>query len=331
MTRKGIRLFGAYVKENIGGIALAICAALMLTALFYLYELPKEPLIYALALIGAIALLPFLLKYAYIKKRHTELEAILNNIAQVLGELPPPHGVLEHDYSDMLKKLDEARNRLTGEYEKEIGDMLEQYTLWAHQIKTPIAAMRLLIQSNASADELASELFKIEQYVETALCIMRSGGNSPDFVIRNCDVDETVRKCVRKYARLFVLNRLKLELSETHITALTDEKWLAFAIEQALSNALKYTPSGKISIYARGSVLVIADTGIGIAPQALPRIFERGYTGSNGRGDMKATGIGLYLSKRMLSMLGHAIWAESEPSKGTRIMIDLSRDELEIE
>lgn len=151
MTRKGIRLFWAYVKENIGGIALAICAALMLTALFYLYELPKEPLIYALALVGAIALLPFLLKYAYIKKRHTELEAILNNIAQVLGELPPPYGVLEHDYSDMLKKLDEARNRLTGEYEKEIGDMLEQYTLWAHQIKTPIAAMRLLIQSNASS------------------------------------------------------------------------------------------------------------------------------------------------------------------------------------
>lgn len=176
MTRKGIRLFGAYVKENIGGIALAICAALMLTALFYLYELPKEPLIYALALVGAIALLPFLLKYAYIKKRHTELEAILNNIAQVLGELPPPHGVLEHDYSDMLKKLDEARNRLTGEYEKEIGDMLEQYTLWAHQIKTPIAAMRLLIQSNASADELAAELFKIEQYVETALGIMRQVG-----------------------------------------------------------------------------------------------------------------------------------------------------------
>ena len=130
-----------------------------------------------------------------------------------------------------------------------------------------------------------------------------------------------MRGCVRKYAQMFILKKLPLDFEETGLEVLTDEKWLAFVIEQLLSNALKYTSSGGIRIYAEGRALVVEDTGIGIAPEDLPRLGERGFTGCNGREDKKSTGLGLYLSRRVCEKLGHRLELESEPGRGTRAKI----------
>ena len=113
---------------------------------------------------------------------------------------------------------------------------------------------------------------------------------------------------------------------------ITDDKWFCFVIEQLLSNALKYTRAGTISIFfSQPKVLCLKDTGIGIAPQDLPRIFEKGYTGSNGRTDKRATGIGLYLCRRILAKLGHSITIVSTPGVGTTVRIGLEQDALEVE
>ena len=184
-----------------------------------------------------------------------------------------------------------------------------------------VAALRLLLQSGgADSGALTAEVLRIEGYVEMALGYVRLEGGS-DFVLRSCDLDEVVRGCVRKYAQMFILKKLPLDFEETGLEVLTDEKWLAFVIEQLLSNALKYTSSGGIRIYAEGRALVVEDTGIGIAPEDLPRLGERGFTGYNGREDKKSTGLGLYLSRRVCEKLGHRLELESEPGRGTRAKI----------
>ena len=173
---------------------------------------------------------------------------------------------------------------------------------------------------------------KIEQYVEMVLGYLRLGSSSTDYVFRDCELDGLLRQSVRKYARLFILKRISLDLQETGKTVLTDEKWLCFVIEQLLSNAVKYTPEGgRVRIYGDGDTLVIADSGIGIRPEDLPRVFEKGFTGFNGREDKKSTGIGLYLCRQVLDRLNHDISIASRPGRGTLVRLDLSRERKRVE
>ena len=157
--------------------------------------------------------------------------------------------------------------------------MEEYYTLWVHQIKTPIAAMSLLLQEEDTPEngELSMELFRIEQYVEMVLQYLRLDSPDHDLAFRSVDVDDCVRQAVRKYARSFIRKKIALDFQETGIETVSDEKWLVFVLEQLLSNALKYTPSGSISLSVEEPLtLVIEDTGIGIAAEDLPRICEKG-------------------------------------------------------
>ena len=209
-----------------------------------------------------------------------------------------------------------------------ISDMTDYYTMWAHQIKTPIAAMRLLLQSNSETGnntELMMELFKIEQYVDMVLVYMRASGGASDYVIKKYDMDEIIKGAIRKFSRMFILKRISLDYNVPKNMVITDEKWLSFVIEQLLSNAIKYTPSnGLIKIYMEDKdVLVIEDNGIGIAQEDLPRVFDKGYTGFNGRLERKSTGIGLYLCKKILDALGHKIYIVSDEGQGTKVVLNL--------
>ena len=209
--------------------------------------------------------------------------------------------------------------------------MTDYYSLWVHQIKTPIAAMDLLLQEDDSPrrGELEMELLKIGQYVEMVLSYLRLDSDSTDYVLREYPLDDILRQAVRKFAKMFILKKITLDFQETGKTVLTDEKWLLFVVEQVLSNALKYTREGSITItMEHPKTLVIRDTGIGIAPEDLPRIFEKGYTGYNGRGDQKASGLGLYLCRTICKRLGHTITASSVPDHGTAIRITLEQRQV---
>lgn len=196
------------------------------------------------------------------------------------------------------------------------------------------ARLRLLLQ-DADTDEqraLLEQVQSVEQYVEMVLGYLRLESPSSDYVIRNYALDDIVRQVVRKYASQFIRRKLRLEYTPLNVSVITDEKWLLFVIEQVLSNALKYTRSGSVSITLEApKTLCIRDTGIGIAPEDLPRVFEKGYTGSNGRTDKRATGIGLYLCRRILAKLGHSITIVSTPGVGTTVRIGLEQDALEVE
>lgn len=241
---------------------------------------------------------------------------------------PATRDLIETDYQELLKILTQDRVDIISQKDKAYTEMRDYYTIWAHQIMTPIAAMRLLLQVEQAGkkEELLDQLFKIEQYVEMVLQYIRMESLSNDLVFREVSLDDVVRQAIRKYAKSFIRQKIKLNYQELNCTVLTDEKWLVFVIEQILSNALKYTPKGEITITLDPDLpmtLVIEDTGIGIEPEDLPRVFEKGFTGYNGRADKKSTGIGLYLCKQILNKLSHTIRIESKVNQGTRVKIGL--------
>ena len=319
-----MKLFLSYVRHHGKTVAAFVLCAVLLGVSFYFYALPLQAVLYPSLLCIAV-LLGFAVKdFLNERRRHLELERIKTLGGQLISELPEPQSITDGDYNELILLLGEEQRLASQRAESDYRDMIDYYTVWAHQIKTPIAAMKLSLQSEDSpeARRLRSELGRIERYVGMVMTYLRLDSDSTDLVIRSVDLDTVVRTAVKQFAGDFIVRRVALDLKETGMTVVTDEKWLGFVLEQVLSNAIKYTGSGTVSVYAEGpGTLCIRDTGIGIAPEDLPRIFENGYTGINGRLERSASGIGLYLCRRICEKLGHGISAESEPGVGTVIRI----------
>lgn len=258
--------------------------------------------------------------------RHYEQSAEL-----VAEELKEAGDTLWNELVDLLELVCSTWQAERGEWEAKTADCNDYYMMWTHQIKTPIAAMKLLLENGGERDRdsfiLREELFKIEQYVEMALTFQRLESLSSDLVLRECDLYALLKQTVRKFSVLFINKGLGLELQENQLRVLTDEKWFGFCIGQLISNSLKYTKQGHISIRAAKEedrvLLRLEDTGIGIYPEDLPRIFERGFTGYNGRMDEKSTGIGLYLCRRVFDHLGITVKVESRVGEGTTILLGI--------
>lgn len=251
----------------------------------------------------------------------------------MIDTLPKIESIDEADYQKLIRSLTEEISDIEYKSSMKYRDMIDYYTVWAHQIKTPIASMHITLQNEDTplSRRLSSELFRIEQYVEMVLAFLRLDSTSTDYVFKEHDLDEIVRESIKRFSTEFIERKIKLQYSPSDKKIITDEKWLSFVIEQLLSNALKYTREGSIKIYSDKQYLCIEDTGIGIAPEDLPRIFEKGYTGGNGRINSKASGLGLYLCKRICDNLGIGIIARSEIDNGTVILLDLEQYELRTE
>ena len=326
-----MRLFFAYIKEHARLIVALVLAIAIFAASFALYGLPLSAIAYPAALCLVPALAFVITDFSRVKRRHAEFLALTEITAAEEKLLPPARSIDDADYRRIMALLAESREEISRASLRRWSDTLDYYTVWVHQIKTPIASMRLTLQNSDSPESrrLSSDLGRIERYVEMALVYLRLNSESSDYLIREYELDGIIRQAVKKFAGEFISRKLRLVYEPVQTRVLTDEKWLSFVIEQILSNALKYTPSGSISISLEApKTLCIRDTGIGIAPEDLPRIFEKGYTGCNGRRDKRASGIGLYLCKRICRNLGHGISASSTVGRGSAIRIDLNRAEL---
>ncbi len=323
-----------YIKQNIKVLLLFIVFALVFCIVFSLYDLEIEAIYYSIMLCTFIGLIYICINFINYYKKHIQLYKLQNEISISLENLPSPKTLIEEDYTNLILTLNKEYKTYISKSDIAKSDMIDYYTMWVHQIKTPISALKLLIQTSESeiSSDLSSELFKIEQYVEMVLSYIRLGSNKNDFVLKEYDLDNIIRQAVRKYAPLFIRKKISLDFQPTNYKVLTDEKWLVFVIEQLLSNAIKYTNKGKISIYSlENKKLVIEDTGIGISKEDIPRIFDKGFTGYNGRTDKKATGLGLYLCKNILDKLSHKISIESEVGVKTKVILDLAMVNVNIE
>lgn len=280
-----------FLSENIGLLLIAPVFLLLMFTVSNLYQLPAEYVFYLTSIFLILWVTTLCMQYWGFRKR-------------------------------------------TEQYEKESKEKQDFFALWAHQIKTPIAALNLLLQGEKQdAAVCRQELFKIESYVEMALNYLRFEEMSNDLVLERNSLEQLVRQVVKKYAAIFIYNHISIQLEHLTYTVLTDEKWFCFMLEQILSNALKYTKQGSVKISAEESAnglrVLVKDTGIGIRSEDLPRIFEKGFTGYNGRMDKKASGLGLYLCKGVCEKLGHGISVASKEGEGTTVMITLQCEKVQ--
>ena len=318
--------FRLYLRAQRRGMLFLGFCCLIFAVSFALYGLPLGAVLYPAALCAAAGGIILLLSLRKSRAVCQELSLMQHHPADLPDELPAAQSPQEQAYQALLLALHADRQKLKSNMNARYHDMTEYYTVWAHQIKTPIAAIRLALQNEDTplSRRLTGEVGRVEQYVQMALTYLRLGSDSSDYVIRSCALDDIVRPAVRRFAGEFIQRKIQLNYQMLNYTVITDEKWLGFVVEQVLSNALKYTPQGSVSIYMEPEgVLCIRDTGIGIAPEDLPRVFEKGYTGYNGRSHRKASGLGLYLCREILTRLGHSVSAESQVDHGTTIRIDL--------
>lgn len=329
-----MKFFCLYLKQRRKGMIECVLFCLIFFCAFALYHLPVEAVLYPVFLCAILGMIFLVSDFSRAYKKHQQLCAIQKLSASMMEEFPSVTAIEDADYQQIIFHLQEEQKQLENEMNMRYADMTDYYTVWVHQIKTPIASMRLNLQNEDSdlSRKVSEDLLRIEQYVEMVLCYLRLDAGSTDYVIKNYDLDSIVKQAVKKFAGQFIRRRIRLEYRLAAVSVLTDEKWLSFVVEQILSNALKYTESGTITIdLETPKTLCIRDTGIGIAPEDLPRIFEKGYTGYNGRTDKKASGIGLYLCRRICNNLGHTITAQSSLDEGTVIRIGLEQINLETE
>lgn len=319
-----MKLVREVLRKNRSAIIVFAAVTAANAAVFCLYGIMAEPFFYAFAIGAFVLALIAAVDLIVEKKRARERKRALAAILTEWRSLPEAHSLSEEDCQSMIAALGTELERLTAEADAEKQDMLDYYTAWVHQIKTPIAVMRLKLSDGTPEDlALSAQLMRIEQYVDMVLRYARLNSDSNDLVIREFPLDELIREAVRKQAPLFVEKRLRLDYVKTDAVIVTDQKWFVCVLEQILSNAVKYTPSGTVTIREENGLLLISDTGVGIAAEDLPRIFEKGYTGNNGRLGQKSSGLGLYLAKKAADLIGVPLSAESSVGKGSTFTIDI--------
>lgn len=315
----------------------------------YLIGARKQDVVYAAVLDAMIIIITVLAGFLEYSSKVKALSNALERPVEEQAQLPEAADDVEMLYHRLLENQSIARSESESSAAIRQSQMRDYYSMWVHQIKTPISAMKLLLEAEReelgqlmcddeqsqcllsdNMDSFEDELFRIEEYVSMALQYQRVSSTENDFVLEKVSVDGVIRDTIKKYAKIMIRRHIGMNYSGTVQEVYTDGKWLAFILEQLLSNAIKYTPQGVVTIETAEEkdrfFITIKDTGIGIKAEDLPRVFEKGYTGYNGHADKKATGIGLYLCRQMADKLGHTIRMESEIGKGTKVWIGFDLD-----
>lgn len=324
-----MEILKSYLKKNIKVYILFVVFIAIFFIMFYLYNLPLEALIYTGSFCFLASVIASFSDFVNYRESYKKLKFLEKNILNDLEDLPKSLDIRIDYYHKIIEKLYEELEKLTQENRQKNTDMVDYYSMWVHQIKTPIAAMNFLLD-NEEVDQkiLQQELFKIERYVEMVLTYIRLDSISSDYVITKINLDEVVKDSVKKYATIFINKKIKLNYVSHETMVISDKKWLSFAFEQILGNSVKYSSTGgEITIETYENKLVIEDNGMGIKEEDLPRIFEKGFTGFNGRYEKKSSGLGLYLCKKTLDKLGHHIEISSKVGEGTRIEITFPKED----
>ena len=325
---KGIagKVFSDCIKKYFITYILLLILNVAELGIFKLYDLPMEPFFYAMILSIVFGIILFAVIYVLAMNKAQKRERLRESILSEWKNLGEADSYEEEDYHEMIQKLGVQIEALTQEYVSEKKDMIDYYTVWVHQIKTPISVLRMRLgaEDDDNSRALRAELFRIEQYVDMVLQYIRLGSETNDIVVEECSLDELIKESIHKYSSQIILRKLKLQYEPEEVKVITDRKWFACIMDQLFSNAVKYTQSGGISIKVEGMKVYFSDTGIGIAAEDVPRIFEKGYTGLNGRTGNKSSGLGLYLCKQAADKISVKLSCESEPGKGTTFVLEFS-------
>ena len=314
-----------YIRSRLPFYLLVIFNGIILLLFAFLFEEAADVLYYSLTILTFVTIIMVAwdlfrsyqsYKLAYLYEEITPLSPLEFYLAQAL----------ENSRENQKNQTEEGCKRYT--------DLMDYYTLWVHQIKTPIAASQLLVQDVTDRNTrslLEQEIFKIDAYTHLVLQYLRLENFHDDLQLKQVALEQLVKEVVRKYSLFFIQKGLTINLDDLDVKVISDEKWLLVIIEQILSNSLKYTKSGGIEIYFKDNTLYLKDSGIGIKDSDILRVFERGFSGYNGRLTQQSSGLGLYLSKRIADQLGHDISISSQVGQGTTVSIHFQKKKLAID
>ena len=323
------KLLNEYLKMKKTSIIGILGVYAILFVFVYLYRIPIEVILYPFILTIVFVLMVLLFDYIKYKEKVNKISQICNDISSCYSVKINDKNIFDEYYLDIINELLKENRKQVSQIQKRVSDINDYFSIWVHQIKTPIASMKLKID-NEQMDllQLASDLNRIDHYVDLVLSFLKFDEEKIDLYFRKTDVDRIMRESLKKFSNDFIIKKIRLDYKLSKREVLTDEKWLSFVFDQLLSNALKYTDKGTISIYYDGdSCLCIKDSGIGIALADMERLFEKGFTGYNGRQYKKASGIGLYMCKRMCDKLNIGISIESVVNEYTLVKLKFLSNE----
>ncbi|MHC1682205.1 MAG: sensor histidine kinase [Clostridiaceae bacterium] len=325
-----------YLKDNIPLILFYIITMIFISSVIYFdknIKVNDENIIYINIASFIFFIIYFTFEYLRKKRYYSEMNSILiNSQDDIILSMPEAITYEQNLYHNLLLKLHEEYNLKIDRFYKENKENIDFVNYWVHEIKTPIAASKLLIEHSENKskedllEKLENELCLIENFVNQSLYYSRTGSFSKDYFIDDIEIDKLVKSIIKKHARIFIGKKIKIDLCNLDFIVNSDKKWLSFIIEQIILNSLKYTKEhGTIKISGivseREKTITIEDNGIGIKEEDIHRVFDKGFTGFNGRENSKSTGIGLYLCRTLSQKLGHSISIESKHLEFTKVTI----------
>ena len=326
--------FKSFLKDNIIMLILIIFTLITIEIILMIYDISILIRIYIFVSVATATMIGIIISYY---KRKNYYIRVLNTLDELDKKYLISEMLGNPEFSDgkILKQiLEEASKSMTenvNKYKFITEDYKEYMELWIHEIKIPIATSKMIIENNKNevTKNIDEEIDKIENYIEQVLFYARSNTVEKDYIIKKTNLEKIVNNVILKNKNEFIQEKIKLEIHDVNIEVETDSKWVIFILNQIIQNSIKYKKQDenlKIEIYAKknkeNSILYIKDNGIGIKKGETTRVFEKGFTGSNGRIlNKKSTGIGLYLCKKLCNKLGMAIELNSEENEGTEVKL----------
>ena len=327
-----------YLKENSIFLSVNLMFFIMISTVMYFSNI-SFVIIFLVFFIWFFPLSTYILiEYMKYRKYFSNINNILESLDKkyLLPEvLQEPNFMVGENINDILKELSRDMHEQVKHYRNIQEEYREYIEMWVHEIKTPIASSKLLIENNTNevTRKIDTQMDRIENYVEQVLYYSRSDEVGKDYIIKKVGLSKLVKDVIKRNQRDFISKRISLQLGDLDEIIYSDTKWVEFILNQIIGNAIKYSKGkdDKIEIYLKkissAVVLTIKDHGVGIIERDLNRVFEKGFTGENGRKFGKSTGIGLYLCKKLTDKLGLGLQVQSEENVGTEISIIFPKSE----
>lgn len=325
--------FLEFIKDKLLSIILIILALFTIEIFLMIYNFGTMIKIYIPIIIIAVHLIGLLVEYytkkAYYQNIKEQVEELKQKylITEIIQETNFAEGKI---LNEILQEVNKSMLENVNKYKHKQEEYKEYIELWIHEVKIPIATSKLIIENNKNdiTKSIEEEIDKIDDYTEQALFYARSNNVEKDYVIRKIQLKETVNNVIKKNKNQLIAEKVKVNISEVEKEIYADSKWITFILNQIIINSIKYSKNTnkQIEIYSKEVkdkvILYIKDNGIGIKKGEITRVFEKGFTGTNGRmTGKKSTGIGLYLCKNLCDKLGVGLELNSIENEGTEVRI----------
>lgn len=321
-----------YLKDRTLFLLINFILLIIICGIMFLVSISNNIIIFMFCLWVLPLLSYFIIEFIKQKNFYNELNAIMDSLDQkyLLSEImKEPESIEGKMLYELLKQANKDMHEHVKKHREMQSDYREYIETWVHEIKTPIASARLMIENNQNeiTRNINYEMKKIEEYIEQVLYYSRSNDVSKDYIIKEISLETLVRSVIKKNSRDFISRNISIDIEAVEGTVYSDAKWLEFILNQLMGNAIKYTKGskGKVKISTirneNNIVLTIEDNGIGILDKDIGRVFEKGFTGENGRKFGRSTGIGLYLCQKLAAQLGLGLTLTSKSGEGTMVSI----------